>query len=193
LFAVLGDILFEVIGSPETFDSVREYDFAEHRVIESKPRLQWVGNGLERLKLETMLHASFTDPGAQMSLLRATAAAHRALPLVFGNGGFRGFYVIESLAMRSKQLSASGTPIAITAALSLKEWATLTELDLLTLSGLPTLGLASKGSTASSTKSDRALPGVSPLLSLRSASGATGPQLQTTDVLASSIVRSAAR
>ncbi len=192
MFAVLGDILFEVIGSPETLDSVREYDFAEHRVIESRPRLQWLGNGLERLKLEMMLHASFTDPGAQMSVLRATAAAHRALPLVFGNGGFRGFFVIESLAQRSKQLSASGTPIAITVALSLKEWAALTELDLSPLSGFPTLGLAS-ASAARATKSDRALPGVSPLLSLRAASGVPGPALQAGDVLASTIVRSAAR
>src|SRR5258707_15051972 len=101
MFAALGEILSEVVGSPERLESVRDYDFAEHRVVEGRPRLQWVGNGLERLKIELMMHSSFSNPAAQLALLRATAAAHRALPLVFGNGGFRGFFVIDSLFVRS--------------------------------------------------------------------------------------------
>jgi len=76
LFAVLGEIPFQVVGSPEGYESRRGYDFAEHRVIESKPRLQWLGNDLERLKFELRLHSSFTDPAAKLALLRSTAAAH---------------------------------------------------------------------------------------------------------------------
>lgn len=100
MFAALGEIAFEVVGSPETFDSARRYDFAEHRVIESKPRLQWLGTDLERLRLEMMLHSSITNPAVQLEILKAAAAAHRALPLVFGNGGFRGFFVIEAITVR---------------------------------------------------------------------------------------------
>src|SRR6202158_4531211 len=108
LFAVLGEIPFQVVGSPEGFESRRAYDFAEHRVVESKPRLQWLGNDLERLKFELRLHSSFTDPAAKLALLRSTAAAHLALPLVFGNGGFRGFFVIESIMIRSQPLFGVG-------------------------------------------------------------------------------------
>ena len=122
MFAVLGDIQFEVVGSPEGYESAGAYDFAEQKVIESKPQLQWVGDDLERLKFELMWHASFTNPGAQLARLRATAAEHLALPLVFGNGGFRGFFVIESINVKSQQLSAGGAPIAIRVALALKEW-----------------------------------------------------------------------
>jgi phage protein U len=186
VFAVLGDILFEVVGSPETFESSREYDFAEHRVVESAPRLQWLGNGLERLKLEVMLHSSFTDPSAQLSLLKATAAAHRALPLVFGNGGFRGFFVIQSIASRTKQSHATGAPIAIKVALALKEWAAGGGLDVLAETAAPTIAQAEMSQSAQA-------PGVSVLLQRRAAAGATSPELRAGDVAVNAIVRSAAR
>ena len=64
MFAVLGDIEFEVVGSPESYESADGYDFPEQRVIESKPRLQWVGDELERLNFELMWHASFTNPAS---------------------------------------------------------------------------------------------------------------------------------
>jgi phage protein U len=192
MFAVLGDILFEVVGSPEKFDSVRDYDFAEHRVVESRPRLQWVGNGLERLKLELMLHASFTDPSAQLAILKANAAAHRALPLVLGSGGFRGFFVIDSLAVRSQQSSSTGTPIAIGVTLSLKEWAAGSLAELLAMTEEPLAAVVGSAS-AITPKAGRTMPGVSALLRLRAATGATGPTLQAGDVSGESIVRSAAR
>ncbi len=191
MFATLGEIPFEVVGSPEGYESSRAYDFAEHRVVESKPRLQWVGNDLERLKFELRLHSSFTDPAAKLALLRATAAAHLALPLVFGDGGFRGFFVIESISMRSQQLSAHGAPIAITAALALKEWAVESELfagsspipDFVPLGIMP---------AASSSGGSAPIPGISALLSVSPATGTTGPNLEANDVPVSVIVRSAA-
>ena len=189
MFAVLGEIQFEVVGSPEGYESTGAYDYCEQRVVESKPRLQWVGDELERLSFELMWHSSFTNPAAQLALLRGTAAQHLALPLVFGNGGFRGFFVIESIAMRSQQLSAHGAPIAITAALSLKEWAVESEL----LPGAPILpdfvplGIisAASGSVSGS------IPGVSALLRVSPATGATGPNLEANDIPISVIVRSA--
>jgi phage protein U len=192
LFAALGEISFEVVGSPESFESSRGYGFAEHRVIESKPRLQWVGNDLERLKIELRLHSSFTDPGAQLGLLRTAAGAHRALPLVFGNGGFRGFFVIESIVVRSQQLSASGAPIAISAGLSLTEWAIESEVAGNALrSGFPVLGMFAASVTASGRAATA--QGISVLLSGTAASGATSPGLEAGDVPIGNIVRSATR
>ncbi len=153
MFAVLGDIQFEVVGSPESYESADGYDFPEQRVIESKPRLQWVGDELERLNFELMWHASFTNPAAQLALLRATAATHLALPLVFGDGGFRGFFVIESIKVKSQQLSAGGAPIAIRVALALKEWIADAQslFSALSLGAFTTLGIttASTGTPAS--------------------------------------------
>jgi phage protein U len=195
LFAVLGDIQFEVVGSPEAYESAGAYDFAEQKVIETKPQLQWVGDDLERLKFELTWHASFTNPAAQLALLRATAAEHRALPLVFGDGGFRGFFVIESINVKSQQLSAGGAPIAIRVALALKEWSAD---PLLLSSAMPVTGVSPLGITAASQEAagngaNVLTPGVSALLSIPPAAGASGPDLEADDVPAAVIVRSAGR
>jgi phage protein U len=191
VFAVLGEIPFEVVGSPESYDSAGAYEFAEQRVIESKPRLQWVGDELDRLHFELMWHASFTNPAAQLALLRATAAQHLALPLVFGDGDFRGFFVVESIAVRSQQLSAGGAPIAIRVALALKEWIAnpLVLARALPAAPLQPLGLTSAPNGAPSDN----LPGISVLLNVPSATGTSGPALAAGDVSAAVIVRSAPR
>ncbi len=192
MFAVLGDIQFEVVGSPEAYESAGAYDFAEQKVIESKPQLQWVGDDLERLKFELMWHASFTNPGAQLARLRATAAEHLALPLVFGNGGFRGFFVIESINVKSQQLSAGGAPIAIRVALALKEWISRPACcspARRTVTAFSPLGIATAPAQAAG--ANALTPGVSALLSTPSATGASGPNLEAGDVPAAVIVRSA--
>ena len=195
MFAVLGDIQFEVVGSPEAYESAGAYDFAEQKVIESKPQLQWVGDDLERLKFELMWHASFTNPGAQLALMRASAAEHLPQPLVFGNGGFRGFFVIESINVKSQQLSASGAPIAIRVALALKEW----RADSLLLSravpaaAVSPLGIIAASQQEASVGANLATPGVSALLSIPAAAGASGPNLEAGDVPGTVIVRSTGR
>ena len=191
MFAVLGDIQFEVVGSPEAYESAGTYDFAEQKVIESKPQLQWVGDDLERLKFELMWHASFTNPGAQLARLRATAAEHLALPLVFGNGGFRGFFVIESINVKSQQLSAGGSPIAIRVALALKEWIANPLLLSSIKQVLPFSPLGITAAPAQAAGANALAPGVSVLLNTPSATGTAGPNLEAGDVPAAVIVRSA--
>lgn len=191
MFAVLGDIQFEVVGSPEAYESAGVYDFAEQKVIESKPQLQWVGDDLERLKFELMWHASFTNPGAQLARLRATAAEHLALPLVFGNGGFRGFFVIESINVKSQQLSAGGSPIAIRVALALKEWIANPLLLSSIKQVLPFSPLGIIAAPAQAAGANALTPGVSVLLNTPSATGTAGPNLEAGDVPAAVIVRSA--
>jgi phage protein U len=195
LFAALGDIQFEVVGSPESYESADGYDFPEQRVIESKPRLQWVGDELERLNFELMWHASFTNPAAQLALLRATAATHLALPLVFGDGGFRGFFVIESIKVKSQQLSAGGAPIAIRVALALKEWIADAQslFSTLSLGAFTTLGITTASTGTPASGSNGTMPGVSALLNIPSATGTSGPNLEADDVPAAVIVRSVAR
>ncbi|MGC1399055.1 phage tail protein [Candidatus Binatus sp.] len=194
MFAALGDIQFEVVGSPEAYESAGAYDFAEQKVLDSKPQLQWVGDDLERLNFELTWHASFTNPATQLALLRASAAEHLALPLVFGNGSLRGFFVIESIKVKSQQLSASGTPIAIRVALALKEWIadSLLLSSALTANAVSPIGITT-ASQQSGSGANGLTPGVSVLLSTQPATGASGPNLEADDVPAAAIVRSVAR
>ena len=71
MFAVLGEIVFEVLTSPESFQLAAAYSYAEHKVVEAAPRLQWLANELARISLKLRFHVAFTSPKAQMDTLRA--------------------------------------------------------------------------------------------------------------------------
>lgn len=206
MFALLGEIPFQVIGSPEIFESSRRFNYAEHRVVEGLPRLQWLAAELERINLAMLLHISFTNPAAQLSALLAAANDHQARALVLGNGIFRGLFVVELITTSDIQLGADATPIAIRLRTQLREWAPDTELDPAAPpqpASVP-LGIAPVAVSyspptplldAAAPTTDYAAPtfnqpGVSPLVDNPLPSGLSGPNLSYTDVSADTIVRS---
>ncbi len=193
MFAAFGEIQFEVVGSPEGYESAGAYGFGEQRVIESKPRLQWVGDDLQRLNFELMWHSSFTNPAVQLALLRATAAQHLALPLIFGVGTYLGLFVIESMKVKSMQMTDLGGLLAIRVALVLKEW--IPDQALAASAPIPAatpLGITTASTGTVGSGPNGSTPGVSALLSIPSATGTSGPNLEADDVPAAVIVRSAA-
>lgn len=129
MFCVLGNITFQALGSPEVLDSSSASSYAEHKTVESMPRLQWVGEELEELSLDIMLHVSFSNPAADLAQLQAARKAHQAMALVFGNGYHAGYFVITKLSKSPKQLAADGSIIAIELKLQLKQWAQSIEVD----------------------------------------------------------------
>jgi phage protein U len=129
MFAVLGEIFFEVLTSPQTFRAASEYHFAEHKVVEASPRLQWMAQELEKITLGLGFHVAFTNPATQMNLLYAAAQAHQANPLVFGNGIFRGYFVIESIEETFQQTADDGSYIALEAKVELKQYAPGADFD----------------------------------------------------------------
>jgi len=121
-FAQLGNIVFEAISSPESIVASRAWNFAEHKTVESTPKLQFIGNELAQISLEILLHVSFTTPASDVAALESAAGAHQAMALVFGNGDNWGYYVITRLAKTMVKLAADGSIIAITLKLDLKQW-----------------------------------------------------------------------
>src|SRR5712691_10545344 len=109
MFALLDEIFFEVLTSPEAFRASSEYTYAEHKVVEAAPRLQWLANELQKISLELNFHAAFVNPKTQMDLLRAAAEDHQARALIFGNGVHRGYFVIDSIEETHQQLAADGS------------------------------------------------------------------------------------
>lgn len=191
MFAVLGDIPFQIVGSPEAFSDSRGYDYAEHRVVQARPRLQWLADDLMTIRLEMLLHRSFTEPGASLLTLRQAAATHAALPLVFGNGDFRGYFVITRIDTVSRQMSGSGDLFAITVRLCLRE--SPVEFDPAAPPIPPFLPIAivALGASISSVGSVRASTGVSALAAVTALTGPTSGILLPDDVPAPVIVRSA--
>jgi phage protein U len=131
MFAIVGEILFEVLTSPETFRASNGYQYAEHKIVGAAPRLQWIGDELQKISLDMKFHVAFTNPAAQIAALKTAAEDHRARALVFGNGVHRGYFVIESLEETFQQLAEDGSYIAVEARVELHEWVPGADFDLL--------------------------------------------------------------
>jgi phage protein U len=213
MFAILGEIVFESLTSPDSFESNRTWEFAEHRVVEDRPTMQWMAAGLETIDLDFHFHVSFTNPTLQAAALIGAANDHSARALVFGNGFHRGYFVVTAIRTTAKQMSATGDLIAITIRARLREWAFESEV---TLSGppipwFPLIGIAAAlpaaqaGARTSSavagliatvetspineSSPSLSAPGVSPMLRLPGVAGLTAPQLSPDDVPPKTIVR----
>jgi len=213
MFAVLGEIVFEVLGSPNAFTSTRTWDYAEHQVVEGRPKLQWLADGLATIDLDFHFHSSFTDPSAQAAALIAAGSDHSARPLVFGNGIHRGYFIVTSIRTTAQQMSADGDLIGITMRAVLKEWALESEINtsMSPVASFPLIGVVAappgaatqsiayqSGTGVSATVEASGLPfiapsisapGVSPILTLPGVVGLTAPRLSLGDVPTSTIVR----
>jgi phage protein U len=192
VFAILGDIPFQVVGSPEALSDSRGYDYAEHRLVQARPVLQWLADDLMTIQLEMLLHRSFTEPAASLLVLQQAASTHAALPLIFGNGEFRGYFVITGIDTKSRQMSGSGDLFAITVRINLRE--SPLEFDPAAPpipSFLPIAIVAAVSAGNSTPAAGASTSGVSALVALTAPSGPASSILLPDDVPAFSIVRSA--
>jgi phage protein U len=189
MFALLGEVPFEIVGSPEAFSDSRSYDYAEQRVVQARPRLQWLADDLMTIRMEMLLHLSFTNPTASLLLLRQAAETHAAMPLIFGNGDFRGYFVITGIDTVSRQLSGVGDILAITVRVTLRESPLDFNAAAPAIPSFVPIALVAAGASGSST--NLASAGISALVALSPPSAPSSPVLLAQDVPTSAIVRSA--
>lgn len=123
MWATLGDLRFELLRAPESADLSIGHTYAEHAVIEGKPKLQWTGDALRERNWTIRLHHSFCDPETVMTALRTASAGHQALPLSLGTGTYLGRYVIVSVNEETLFTGPTGRVMELAATLKLKEWA----------------------------------------------------------------------
>ncbi|MCR9267471.1 MAG: phage tail protein [Alphaproteobacteria bacterium] len=122
MFAQLGGIRFSLPAYVTATDAERAQSFAKHERIEGKPVLQAIGTDLEQITLEVTFHVGFSDPELEIVRLRAAADRQEAMPLIYGNGTYRGRYVITRLAEKVRQSDPRGNLIKVTARIELQEW-----------------------------------------------------------------------
>lgn len=123
MWASLGDIRWEYPDSWSSVGHQRRFDYAEHAVIEGKPKLQHVGTGLAELRVELSFDAGRCNPASELERLEAVAAAHQAVPLVFGDGRYLGRFVITDIDQRWEHTDPKGRLLEVGLRVTLKEWA----------------------------------------------------------------------
>jgi phage protein U len=129
MFATLGEIVFQVLTSPEAMALTSAYSYAEHKVVEAPPRLQWLANELDELSLDLRFHFQYVNPVTQLSALRAAGEDHLARALVLSNGVHLGYFIIERLEQKNLWQADDGSYIAIDVKLELKQWVPGVEFD----------------------------------------------------------------
>ena len=118
--ALLGDMPLSLISVAQ-LDSRHSANYAEHALLDGKPRLQWLGDSLDELTLKLLFHRQFCDPKLEVLVLKQALARHAAQPLVLGNGDHLGWFVITDLSIASQQTADDGTLLACEVDLTLKE------------------------------------------------------------------------
>lgn len=121
-WGILGDIEFEVLSHPSAQSERTTADYAEHARIQGKPKLEWIGEGLDELSLEIGLHVAVGDPEARVRQLKKAKSNHEPLPYVLGSGDFRGIYLITALDVTTRKTDNVGRLYAALVSLTLREY-----------------------------------------------------------------------
>ena len=122
MYAVLGNIQFELITYFEGMDAQFAADYAEHALIGRKPRLQAVGAKLDELRLQLAFHAVYCNPEAEMEKLRGLVQSREARQFVLGSGIYRGWFVMTELSVQSRQTDERGRMVSLEANATLREY-----------------------------------------------------------------------
>lgn len=99
------------------------WQFPDHDVVESKPKLQWTGTQSRTLSVGLRFHADWCDPIERMDALRNLGGAVQAWPVVRGSGAWIGRFVIERVGQTDRWTLPNGTPLWIEGELKMTEWA----------------------------------------------------------------------
>ncbi|MGC0151049.1 phage tail protein [Chromobacterium vaccinii] len=122
MFALLGDIQFELITYFDGMEVNRGTKYARHEVMDDKPVLQRVGEELDELTIELAFHDYYCEPEKELKRLEGARMAGKALPLVWGNGVLAGQYVLEKIRITQQSATQLGQVTALSASISLLEY-----------------------------------------------------------------------
>ncbi|EBX1663060.1 hypothetical protein DQ936_18190 [Salmonella enterica subsp. enterica serovar Oslo] len=122
MYAVLGEIEFDVVAYWDEFESTMGVDYTSHARIEGKPGVQFIGDKLDKITLKFNFHSQYCQPTTELNRLREAMSAHQAMALVFGNGDYRGWFVITDLTATHQHTDPYGNVIAQGGTLSLQEY-----------------------------------------------------------------------
>lgn len=121
MYAQLGNIRFEGLKGFSNFSHERGVNYAQHELINGKPRLQSVGDNLDSISFGMYLHSEFTNPEADIETLRLAMQNREVLPLLLGNGRILGFFVIPNFSQENSFTDPLGNLIEVTLNVELLE------------------------------------------------------------------------
>lgn len=122
MYAMLGQIPFEMTDSFTALTTTHNAKFAYHEVIQGKPRTQSLGLLLDKLKFSLRLHWRLGDVGQQYQALHQAFISQDAQALVTGSGQMIGFYTIDKLSVTTTAQNDTGDTLAMDIDVDLTEF-----------------------------------------------------------------------
>lgn len=122
MYAQLGNLKFDLITYYEGFRALAKTQYAEHKVIEGKPRIQWIGDELDEISIRLLFHTDFCNPREELLKLKEVFLKHEALDFIFGNGEYKGKFVIEEINSEIKQTFKDGEVMCVEVEIKLREY-----------------------------------------------------------------------
>lgn len=116
----LGDLALPVMAVRSVSGSDGA-SWSSHDVIEGKPLLQWTGPTSRDLSVSLYLHVAFINARATLNALLALAALGEPFAITTAAGRVWGRFVLRDVQYKFVWFLKDGTPLALTADLSLTE------------------------------------------------------------------------
>lgn len=123
MYAQLGNIKFQGLVSPTSLEKSTEANYAQHEVIDGKARLQRVGDALDTITLEMMLHVAFCNPEVELKKFEDAKNEAEVLPYINAAGDFLGNYVIKSIIRNDQDQDKNGQIVQTELTIELLEFA----------------------------------------------------------------------
>lgn len=121
MYAQLGNIRFEGLKGFSSFSHDRGVNYAQHELINGKPKLQAVGDNLDSIIFDMYLHSEFTDPESDIDTLKTAMQNKEILTLILGNGKVVGSFVIPNLSQQTYFTDPNGNLISVNLSVELLE------------------------------------------------------------------------
>lgn len=122
MYAQLGDTIFQGKLGLAGFSGSSETEYAQHPLIDGKPRLQQVAEKLEEITLSINLHYSFCNPEDEISKLQTARSNGYILPFILGTGTVVGDFVITSIKRDITQTDQLGAIVFVSLIVQLLEY-----------------------------------------------------------------------
>ena len=122
MYAMLGNVRFELLEGFTALEETHTADFARHEVLKGRPRLQALRNALTEIRFSLRLHWKLGNPDTAFKGLVAAKEAQQAVALVYGSGRFAGWFVIESVSSHTLVTDGQGRTASREVDVSLTEF-----------------------------------------------------------------------
>lgn len=129
MYIQLGSFIFDKSYSPESLSHSDESGYAEHALINLKPRMQPTGNNLETIDFSIKLRAEFVNVTQTLLALKTSKDTAEILPFLYGFGRYMGDYVIMKIDDTIVYTLDDGTPVEVNVTVSLKEFSVPNKLQ----------------------------------------------------------------